>query len=308
LTQLLLHHYPMSPFAEKIRLILGFKASHWTSVHIPAVMPKPDVVALTGGYRKTPILQIGADIYCDTALIADVIEELMPTPTLYPKAVAAASRTLAQWADSTLFWTAVAYTMQPAGLAHLFSGMPPEAIKAFGEDRNVFRANLPRMRAPEARAAFGLYLERLEEMLGDDAFFFGSQPSIADFSLYHCLWFVLRGGPPAQILEPFHRLEAWRERMRAIGHGTHDELDGSAAIGIAHEATPLPSAGIRADTHSLAIGDKVVVAATDTGIDPINGDLYAATRERISITRDDSRAGRVVVHFPRLGFELRRRT
>jgi glutathione S-transferase len=307
LTQLVLHHYPNSPFAEKIRLILGFKAWHWTSVHIPVVMPKPDVVALTGGYRKTPILQIGADIYCDTALIADVIEELMPTPTLYPKAVAAASRTLAQWADSTLFWTAIPYTMQPAGLAHMFSGMPPEATKAFGEDRNVFRANLPLMRAPEARAAFGLYLERLEEMLDDRAFFFGAQPSIADFSLYHCQWFVFRGGPTARIFEPFHRLGAWRERMRAIGHGTHDDLDSGAAIGIAREATPLASGGMGADTHGLAIGDKVVVAATDTGTDPINGDLYAATRERISIAREDSRAGRVVVHFPRLGFELRRR-
>jgi glutathione S-transferase len=307
LTQLVLHHYPMSPFAEKIRLILGFKALHWTSVQIPVVMPKPDVLALTGGYRRTPILQIGADIYCDTALIADVIEELMPTPTLYPKAAAAASRTLAQWADSTLFWTAIPYTMQPAGLAHMFSGMPPEAIKAFGEDRNVFRANLPRMRAPEARAAFGLYLERLEEMLGEHAFFFGLQPSIADFSLYHCLWFVFRGGPTAQILEPFHRLDAWRERMRAIGHGTHDDLDSSGAIRIAHEATPLASGGIGAETHSLAIGDEVVVAATDTGTDPIDGDLYAATRDRISITREDARAGRVVVHFPRLGFELRRR-
>ena len=49
MNQLILHHYPNSPFSEKIRLILGFKSLHWTSVHIPAVMPKPDVVALTGG-------------------------------------------------------------------------------------------------------------------------------------------------------------------------------------------------------------------------------------------------------------------
>src|ERR1700723_3263036 len=178
--QIILHHYPMSPFAEKVRLIFGFKGLSWASVHIPNVMPKPDLIALTGGYRKTPILQIGADIYCDTALIADVIEELLPTPTLYPKAVAAASRTLAQWSDSTLFWTAVAYTLQPAGLAHMFSGAPPDAAKAFGEDRNVFRANIPRMRVPEARAAMGLYLERLEEMIGEQAFFLGAQPGIAD--------------------------------------------------------------------------------------------------------------------------------
>src|SRR5271167_1113817 len=130
-TQLILHHYPGSPFAEKIRLILGFKGLHWSSVIIPNIMPKPDVVALTGGYRKTPILQLGADIYCDTALIAEVVDSLAVEPPLYPPGAASASRTLAQWADSTLFWTAIPHTLQPAGLAHMFSEAPPEAIKAF---------------------------------------------------------------------------------------------------------------------------------------------------------------------------------
>jgi glutathione S-transferase len=306
LNQLILHHYPNSPFSEKIRLILGFKSLHWTSVHIPAVMPKPDVVALTGGYRKTPILQMGADIYCDTALIADVIDAVAPSPSLYPKGAGAASRILAQWADSTLFWAVIPYTMQPAGLAHMFSGASPESVKAFGEDRNAFRANMPRMRGPEARAALGLYLERLEEMLGDQAFLLGAQPTIADFSVYHCLWFVFRGGPMAQIFEPFHQIAAWRGRMHALGHGARDELDSGAAVAIAREAAPAASAGITADTHGIAKGEKVVIMATDTGVDPIEGYLYAASRERISIAREDARAGRVTVHFPRLGFELRR--
>jgi glutathione S-transferase len=304
--RIILHHYPKSPFAEKIRLIVGSKRLHWASVLIPTVMPKPDVVALTGGYRKTPILQLGADVYCDTALIADIIETLSPEPTLYPAGTEAASRTLAQWADSTLFWTAVPYALQPAGLAHMFSGMPPEAVKAFGEDRKTFRANVPRMRAPEARAALGLYLERLEEMIGSQAFFFGARPSIADFSIYHCLWFVSRGGPTAQILEPFHQLQAWRERMRGFGHGTHDQLDSGAAIAIAFASTPAYSGGVSADIHGIPVGEKVIIAATDTGVDPIEGALYAATPDRLSITREDPRAGRVVVHFPRLGFELRR--
>jgi glutathione S-transferase len=220
--RIILHHYPRSPFAEKIRLILGAKHLQWASVLIPSIMPKPDVVALTGGYRKTPILQMGADIYCDTALIADVLDAMSPEPPLYPAAVAAASRIVAQWADSTLFWTAIPYTLQPAGLAHMFSGDPPEAIKAFGEDRKSFRANIPRMRGPEARGALTLYLMRLEEMLGDQAYFFGARPSIADFSIYHCLWFVSCGGPVAQILEPFRRVQAWRERMQGFGHGASD--------------------------------------------------------------------------------------
>jgi glutathione S-transferase len=302
---LILHHYPMSPFAEKIRLILGFKGLPWSSVHIPNIMPKPDLTALTGGYRKTPVMQIGADIYCDTSLIAEVIEALSPQPMLFPSGMAAASRILAQWADSTLFWTTVAFTMQPAGIAHMFEGVPPEAIKAFGDDRNVFRANLPRMRPADASAAFTLYLDRLEEMLGKQKFFFGAAPSIADFSLYHNIWFLERGGPVAKILESYPALQAWRTRMSAFGHGTQEKLDSEAAIAIAHGAAPEPAAG-HAESHGISIGEKVVVAATDTGIDPIEGVLYAATKDRISIARQDQRAGDVVVHFPRLGFELRR--
>jgi glutathione S-transferase len=305
--RVILHHYPMSPFAEKIRLIMGFKGMHWSEVLIPTIMPKPDVVALTGGYRKTPILQIGADIYCDTALIADVIDAHSPQPALYPKGVAGASRTLAQWADSTLFWTAIPHTLQPAGVGHVFNGASPEVVKAFVDDRNVFRANIPRMRGPEARAGLGLYLERLEDMIGSQAFFFGARPSIADFSIYHSLWFVLRGGPQAMILEPFRQVGAWLERMRAFGHGTSDQLDSGAAISIARTATAAPSAGMSGDVHGMAAGEPAVIAATDTGMEPIEGELYAATPVRISIARIDPRAGRVVVHFPRLGFELRRR-
>jgi glutathione S-transferase len=303
---IILHHYPMSPFAEKIRLILGFKGLHWSSVHIPNIMPKPDVTALTGGYRKTPVMQIGADIYCDTALIAEVIDARSPTPSLYPTGSAGASRILAQWADSTLFWTAVPFAMQPAGLAHMFAGQPPEAVKAFGDDRNVFRANLPRMRSGDAVGAFGQYLQRLDGMLATQRFFFGSAPSIADFSIYHCLWFVERGGPVAKILDSYPVLQAWRARMSAFGHGTHEKLDSGAAIAIAQSATAAPSSGGNAESHGISVGENVVVAATDTGTDPIEGVLYGATAERISIARQDARAGKVVVHFPRLGFELRR--
>ena len=135
MSDIILHHYPTSPFAEKIRCVLGFKQLAWKSVIIPAIMPKPDVVALTGGYRKTPILQIGSDVYCDTALICDVLEHLQPTPTLYPAAHKGMARVLAQWADTTLFWAAMGYNLQPKGAAAMFEGAPPEAAKAFGTDR-----------------------------------------------------------------------------------------------------------------------------------------------------------------------------
>ena len=125
MADLILHHYPTSPFAEKVRLVLGYKQLAWKSVFIPPVMPKPDVLALTGGYRKTPILQIGADIYCDTALICNVLEHLALSPALYPTAHSGLARTVAQWADETLFRAAMAYSISGSGVADLFGAMPP---------------------------------------------------------------------------------------------------------------------------------------------------------------------------------------
>src|ERR1700742_1502756 len=99
MTDLILHHFASSPFSEKIRLILGYKHLAWRSVEVPMYLPKPDVVALTGGYRRTPFLQIGADIICDTALMARVIDRVAPEPPLYPAAHAGMANLVAQWAD-----------------------------------------------------------------------------------------------------------------------------------------------------------------------------------------------------------------
>ena len=117
-------------------MVLGFKQLPWKSVIIPSVMPKPDVVALTGGYRRTPILQIGADIYCDTSLICEVLEHKQPGARAVPAAPQGVSRVFAQWADSTLFWTAMACNMQPKGAAALFAKLPPEARAAFGRPQS----------------------------------------------------------------------------------------------------------------------------------------------------------------------------
>jgi hypothetical protein len=123
---LILHHYPTSPFSEKVRLVLGFKQLAWKSVIIPSVMPKPDVVALTGGYRKTPFLQVGADIYCDTALICDVLEHMQPEPALYPphlKGVSACSPSGPTARCSGPPWPT---TCSPKALPRCLPMLPPE--------------------------------------------------------------------------------------------------------------------------------------------------------------------------------------
>src|SRR5690606_36531334 len=126
---------------------------------------KPDVVALTGGYRRTPFLQIGADVYCDSALMCRVIDRLHPEPALYPAAASGAQQLVAQWADSTLFWTVIPYPLQPAGLAQVFEGLSPEAMQAFAADRAAMNAGTRRIHPLMAASHLHNYLPWLDDML-----------------------------------------------------------------------------------------------------------------------------------------------
>jgi glutathione S-transferase len=192
--ELILHHYPTSPFSEKVRLVLGAKRLSWKSVIVPMIMPKPDVVSLTGGYRKTPFLQIGSHIYCDTALICDVLERVAPNPSLYPAHGKGLARVLAQWADDKLFWAAMAYNFHPKGAAQMFGGGPPEQwgqmAKVFADDRALMRVGMARLPFADAAAAYKSYLRRLANMLDGQAYLMGDVATLADFAAYHPLWFT----------------------------------------------------------------------------------------------------------------------
>jgi glutathione S-transferase len=104
---IILHHFPQSPFSEKIRLIFGLKKIAWTSVVITRIMPRPDLMPMTGGYRRTPVMQIGADIYCDTQCIIRELERRFPEPTLFPEACRGLASATAMWTDKAFFQSTV---------------------------------------------------------------------------------------------------------------------------------------------------------------------------------------------------------
>jgi glutathione S-transferase len=303
--ELILHHYASSPFAEKMRLALGFKGMAWRSVNIPAVLPKPDVVALTGGYRRTPFMQIGADVYCDTALMCRVVERLHPEPALYPSAITGLAEIVAQWADSALFWIAAPYTMQPAGAVHLMPGATLDTLKAFAADRAAMSPNLRRATLADGAAALNTYFARIENMLVDGrAFLLGALPSIADFSTVQSVWFIKRAPPVATVLEPFARLQAWYERVTAFGHGSSTPMTSAEAIEVAatgsHAALSFEAeAGLEED-------DEVTVTPTDYAHDAVAGRLVGLGTGEVVIARNDERAGNVHVHFPRINFQIKR--
>lgn len=314
MADLILHHYPSSPFSEKIRLVLGHKQLAWKSVIVPSTLPKPDVVALTGGYRKTPFLQIGSHIYCDTALICDVLEQLQPEPALYPAAHKGLARVVAQWAEERLFWAAMSYNFQPRGAAQVFGGGPTEQwgpiAKAFSEDRARMRTAVPRVPVPDASAAYRSYLRRLSDMLHEQPFLLGPAPCVADFAAYHPLWFTRsQASATAGILEATPAVLAWMDRMAAIGHGRMEKSSAAQAIALC-AAAPEQGAVLRStpfqDEHGIALGSRVSIASDSFGPEPTSGELVAATRLHYTLRRVDERAGVVHVHFPRIGYVLKK--
>ena len=308
MSALILHHYPTSPFAEKVRLIMGYKKLSWQGVTIPMVMPKPDLMPLTGGYRRTPVLQIGADIYCDTSLICTMLDHVQPEPSLYGSHAKGLVRTVAQWADNIVFPVAMGYNFQPAGAAHVFASTAPEVVKVFAQDRQAMRGGASRMPAADATGAYKNYLRRVSSMLEGQDFVLGSQPTLADFSIYHSVWFTVVKVPLlAGILDTTPLVKAWVARMQAFGHGNNSELSTTDALNVAHDATPLDvSKEIFQDEHGIPLGTQVIVHAESFGTEPTQGELVAATRTRYSLRRNDPRTGTVHVHFPRNGFILKR--
>lgn len=308
MSELILHHYPTSPFAEKARLLLGFKGLSWRSVKISPVMPKPDLTALTGGYRKTPVLQVGADIYCDTALIARRLEQEKAAPTLYPEGQELVVAAFAAWADSVVFQHAVSLVFQPESVAVRFGKLPPEAIKAFLADRaGLFSGgSATRVSAEQAKHQWPTLMARLEQQLqreqGD--FLFG-EPSIADFALAHPLWFLKATPVTAPLVDAYPAVNAWHARVMGFGHGAASDMSAEEALEVARTATPaaLPDESF-IDPNGFKPGQQVLIAATDYGVDPVQGELLFAGSEELILRREDPRGGVVQVHFPRLGFRI----
>jgi glutathione S-transferase len=296
MAELILHHYGISPFAEKIRAILGFKQLSWRSVQIPIVMPKPDLTALTGGYRLTPVLQIGADVYCDTKVIARRLEAERLTPTLYPKGQEATERAVSSWGESIFLGLVTVGLATGRFDADFIADRAKLAPGGFDADRA--RAVVP-SRLDHVRAN----LDLLERQLADDRpFVLGREASLADFSVYHPLW-ALRPMPvSAPLLERVPRVTAWLDRIAALGNGTPTEMTAADALRTARDATPATEpADDPADPSGRRVGDRLRVFHEAYGRDPVVGELVRADAHSIAIRRRDERAGDVVVHFPREG-------
>jgi glutathione S-transferase len=300
--ELILHQYEMSPFSEKVRRLLAWKGLAWRAVRAPAVMPKPSLTALTGGYRKIPVLQIGNHAYCNTTLIARVLEARAPEPTLYPTPIA---ESLAEWADSTFFEATVPLIMRPTRLDDVLKWLTQDELGKMRDDRRAMREGARGVpTAPKiALSHLALYLARFDATLAGQAFLLGSQPSIADFSAYHSAWMLGRVAP--EQLSPYPHVQAWMQRIAAIAEPKIVPMGADEALLVCKNSDPQwQPTGPFADPMGFAANQAVVVRANDYGRDPVEGTLVSSTPVELVLKRIDENAGTVYVHFPRIGFEV----
>ena len=298
---IILHNYPNSPFSEKIRVAFGSKGLAWRSVVQPVIRPKPDLIPLTGGYRKIPVMQIGADIYCDTQIILRELDRRFPTSSLSPQNKGAPFA-IGFWADRQVFQAAVAIIFGEIG------DMVPEDFK---KDRAAmsggsFSSEALKRAVPFMRDQYRAHLAFLSDQLADGRpFWGGAQAGLADIHAFMNPWFVNSALPhkAKATTAEFPLVEAWYERIKAIGHGTRADMTPAEALAIAKAATS--TAQEAADPHDpngRRPGETVIVAADDYGRDPVTGTLVFSNAHEIAIRRAHPAVGEVVVHFPRAGF------
>ena len=304
MAEIILHHYPLSPYSEKVRLAMGLKGLSWRSVEIPVWTPRPLLTPMTGGYRRTPILQIGADFYCDTLRILHVLDGLGTGNSLYPAESKAMVKACCWWIEKSSFWNSVCLT-----IGNLAGKLPQELID---ERKPFFGTSID---PAELQPKRGVYSQRLDahlhwlgQLLADGRrFLFGSQPTAADLAAYHVLWFARQnGGPEIEALLPISVLGAWYDRVGAIGHGRPTAMTPEEAIQVAKGAEPdSPKASSRAaESAGVKPGDWVSVTPDDYG-NPVYGRLLAWEDEEIVVRHEDRSVGRVNLHFPRAGFDVK---
>lgn len=306
MTSLILHHYGLSSFSEKVRLALGLKGLGWRSVDIAPAPPRPLLAPLTGGYRRAPVLQVGADIYCDTHIILPAIERLHPESPFYPPGSAGLAQGLSFAWDRSMWIPTIGV------LVHFIGDMfPAEFIRDRSVDYLGFDISKAGM-APDLslhRQQVVAQLAWLEAALGDGRkFVFGDAPSALDLSCFHTLFLLRKNCPPeVDAMIGMAPLVPWYDRVAAIGHGRPESLSAQDAFAIARDASPAPVTHLSpdGDPGGLRAGMPVQVTPDDNARVPVAGTLVAAGAFEVVIHRCDPQAGDLHIHFPRLGYDVK---
>ncbi|KAG0057852.1 hypothetical protein BGZ83_000039 [Gryganskiella cystojenkinii] len=323
--EIILHHYIGSPYAEKITTALRVKGLPWCSVSTSNVLPRPLLEPLTHGYRRIPVMQIGNNVYCDTAMIMDELERRYPGEECSAQ-VGGLSDIITSWVDKQLFvnikdqmpWGATAEEQKASPLHAAFGNAN------FLSDRSQLTGGRPiNTEALKKAQPFLLdqlisNLDTLERTLKGGWILGTSKPSAADISVYgKAHWLIVtRRAPEYVTKENYPKIFAFfgqmNAYMKAHRHPTLDgfKISGEEALDVARTAAAQANKGFAATGESVhpkenrKVGQVVTVTPNDYGKVPVQGEIVEITSRRVSIRPEPVAGVEVVIHFPRNGYMI----
>lgn len=283
--------------------MFGYCNVQWQSVISPAMPPRPTVDPLAGGYRRIPVAQIGADVFCDTKIIAAELAHISSKPELDVEACSKEISDYANHIDTTVFMASLQIPSPMTMLTTVFRLFSPlQAIKFIKDRAGVQKtSSVKPIGRQRSLALIDDHHTGMESKLKENDFLFGDAPCIADFSAYHVLWFKHLTNKSSE-LEGFSMINAWYQRMSDFGHSERQELSKSELFELARISEPreIPSS-MKQDQD---IGKKVEIKPSDYAKDSVVGDLVGGDEFRWIVARETEEFGVIHVHFPKAGFSL----
>ncbi|KAL8681215.1 MAG: hypothetical protein Q9186_002673 [Xanthomendoza sp. 1 TL-2023] len=318
---IILFHYPFSPYARRVIWYLTLRGIEYAECIQPAALPREDLNALGVKYRRIPLLSIGRDIYCDTRLILQKLEEKFPSGALGASQPdqKAVEKLLEKWIIDGGVFSRAAQALPPE--------MPLLNDPKWVKDREDYmgrswaKEDIVKGR-PEALAHLREAFELLESTLladGRDWILNTPKASLADIeAIWPFHWLSgLEGALPPSLFgkETFPKVYAWIDRFSATVKAAKasapkvTRLKGAEAIKyIAQADFAEPGGEVDAqDPLALTKGQDVESWPTDSGFNHRDrGQLVALTRHEV-VLKTQAKVGHkdVHIHHPRTNFRIR---
>jgi glutathione S-transferase len=244
-------------------------------------------------------------VYCDTRRIIRELDRRVPAPPLLKPDTSGISTAIESWAERDLFWPIVRY-VSGINAGHL----DPQLHVDRAALRGKHPPSIERLKAVAHRnlAQLRPQLPVVERLLAHgNAFLVSHQPGLADLAVYHGLWFLSAFEIDCSgELRDYPSIRAWMARVAALGHGAPEEMTSAQALVIAKQSSPEPLGASIEDDSLPAPGTDVAIGPEEYAGSVVTGTLAFVDRNDIAVRRIDPLLGETLVHFPRIGYSVRR--
>ncbi|ETS83871.1 hypothetical protein PFICI_05747 [Pestalotiopsis fici W106-1] len=255
------------------------------------MLPRPDLTALGITHRRIPLMAIGKDVYCDSAVAVDALQALSATLQSSPsdKAFEAYGNTIIG-------------IMLRAFALDSFPGLVQDRATIFSVVTRPDHATLRESALSELKSIF----EILEfEMLADRKFVAGDAMTIADINVVFVVRWALLDlqfeKVPGFGTADLPRVYAWISRIPLPEAVIKISAEEASAIILESEPGQLSLSNV--DLHAIPIATGVVVETVDSvpGSHPQYGTLIGSARHKVVIEIENG----LRLHFPKRGYIIR---